>query len=93
MLDNLHGLETSDVQKIVISIFNFWLMPNRQQINSKIRSVQPLLKLVRSKTSNESEVLARKFLTKCLEVEDLYEDALVEAVGVLCSGYFREEAW
>ena len=93
MLENLHGLEAVDVQKIVSSILNYWLSSNDQQINSKIRSVQPLLKLVRSKTSKEAEVLARKFLTKCLEVEDLCEDALVEAVGILCSGYFREEAW
>jgi hypothetical protein len=66
-------------------------------LNSKIRSIIELLKLSRSSSkhcsSNEAEVLSRKFLTKCLEVEAVCEDALVEAFNAICSGQSREEAW
>ena len=98
MLENLVGLEPSDIQKISASILNHWISNdnhnnNVQTLNAKIRSIKGLLKICRNKTSNEPDVLVGKFLAKCLEIEDLNEEALVEAVEVLCSGQSREEAW
>ncbi len=81
---NSHQMDESNFQPIKI-------------INPKIRSLVQLLKLSRSSSknssSNEAEVLGRKFLTKCLEVEAVCEDALIEAFNVICSGQSREEAW
>ena len=122
MLENLRGLDASDIQNIVTSILREWLnsatssvtteavesspqqmdvdqpsFKNIKIINPKIRSIVELLKLSRSSSknssSNEAEVLGRKFLTKCLEVEIVCENALIEAVSVICSGQSREEAW
>ena len=98
MVENLVGLEPSDIQKISASILNHWIKTENQKtdvqtLNAKIRNIKGLLKISRNKTSNESDVLAGSFLSKCLEIEDLNEEALVEAVEVLCSGQSREEAW
>ena len=98
MVENLVGLEPSDIQKISVSILNHWINTENQKtdvhtLNAKIRNIKGLLKISRNKTSNEPDVLTGKFLSKCLEIQDLNEEALVEAVEVLCSGQSREEAW
>jgi len=94
MLGNLEGLESRDVIEICTSILNFWIKsPDVKKINPKIRSLNQLLKLTWSKTKNETQILAGKFLKVCLDVDELCEDSLVEAVNGLCSGNFREEAW
>lgn len=94
MLGNLDGLESSDVASISTSVLRFWIKsPEVKKINSKIRSLNQLLRLGWSKTTNEAEVLAGKLLKNCLHVEELCEDSLIEAANGLCSGNSREEAW
>jgi len=94
MLENLDGLEPNDVARVSVSMLNHWNKSDPiRQINSKVRSVNPLLKLSRSKTSSEAEKLAGSFLKKCVGLEDVDEDSLIEAVRGLCSGQCREEAW
>ena len=94
MLENLVGLESNDVSRVSSSMLSHWNKSDPvKQINSKVRSITQLLKLARSKTSNEAEKLAASFLKKCLHDENVDEESLIEAVRSLCSGHSREEAW
>jgi hypothetical protein len=94
MLENLDGLEANDVIKISTSVLSHWTRSAPiKKINPKIRSLNPLLRLTRQKTSNEAEVLVGKFLKDCLGAEESDEDYLIEAARGLCSGHSREEAW
>ena len=94
MLDNLDGLESNDVARVSNAILNHWNKSDPiKQINSKIQSLNQLLELSRSKTSNEAEKLAGTFLKKCINEKTVDEESLIEAVRGLCSGHCREESW